>query len=550
VGRAAGAALGADPVVLLVTEGGYPFYRGGVSVWCDRLIRDLPSVKFALVSFVGSPRIDAVYPLPGNVISCAKVPLWGIREVLEANDTLTIEGLRRRRRETSDELLRREFLPSFRALIAELYQERASLDRLADAIHGLYRFFMRHDFDTALRSRPAWQCFVEAARDQFAAAAARIGYDTGECSVADVTAGMTMLYRWLIPLANALPRADLVHATSVGLPSLAAIAAKLENGSPVLLTEHGVYLRERCLQEFHTPSSLFVKFLTIRFALHVTELSYSVADQISPGSDYNRRWELRGGAKPERIATIYNGVDPESFRPTEPQNETPLVVWVGRITPVKDLITLIRAAGAVHDAHPDVRFALFGAAPEGDEEYYKECVDLVGELGLRTVIEFRGYVPSAEDAFNEGDVVVMSKPCSAKGPSSQQRSAGSPRRSKAAGSRSSHGTRVLSPRASSDSSTIPCCGGAWARRHGSGRPRSSTSANAAPRTRRATAASLPIPSPLPPLRMKLPRRHVCFRTDRMSGPLPHADSRDDRGGAACRGRSRRIAHGGPSEPSG
>lgn len=408
MGRAAGAALGADPVVLLVTEGGYPFYRGGVSVWCDRLIRDLPSVKFALVSFVGSPRIDAVYPLPGNVISCAKVPLWGIREVLEANDTLTIEGLRRRRRETSDELLRREFLPSFRALIAELYQERASLDRLADAIHGLYRFFMRHDFDTALRSRPAWQCFVEAARDQFAAAAARIGYDTGECSVADVTAGMTMLYRWLIPLANALPRADLVHATSVGLPSLAAIAAKLENGSPVLLTEHGVYLRERCLQELHTPSSLFVKFLTIRFALHVTELSYSVADQISPGSDYNRRWELRGGAKPERIATIYNGVDPESFRPTEPQNETPLVVWVGRITPVKDLITLIRAAGAVHDAHPDVRFALFGAAPEGDEEYYKECVDLVGELGLRTVIEFRGYVPSAEDAFNEGDVVVMS----------------------------------------------------------------------------------------------------------------------------------------------
>lgn len=408
MGRVVGAPLGADPVVLLVTEGGYPYYRGGVSVWCDTLIHDLPDVSFALMSFVGSPRIDAKYPLPSNVTSCAKVPLWGIREVLETSDTLTMAELRRRRRDTNDAVLRRNFLPSFRTLVAELYQERASVDRLASAIHGLHRFFIRYDFDTALRSRPTWQCFLDAAREQFAPAAARIGYNTADCSLADVTAAMTLLYRWLIPLANPLPPADLVHATSVGLPSLAAIAAKLENGSPVLVTEHGVFLRERCLQELHAPSSLFVKFLSMRFALHITALSYSVADQISPGSNYNRRWELRGGAQPERLATIYNGVDPESFRPAERRDATPLVVWVGRITPVKDLITLIRAAAVVRAARSDVRFALFGAAPQGDEQYYNDCVDLVRSLGLESVVEFRGYVPSAEAAFNEGDVVVMS----------------------------------------------------------------------------------------------------------------------------------------------
>lgn len=396
------------PAVLMVTEAGYPYYRGGVSVWCDRLIRDLPDVSFRLVSFVASPRIDMKYELPANVTSCAKVPLWGMREVLEARQTLTIEELRRRRRDTTDALIRRVFLPSFRAFVAELYEETASRAHLASAILGLHRFFIRYDFDTALRSYVVWQCFVELAQERFAPAVAKIGYQSSDCSLADVTEAMTLLYRWLIPLAMPLPTADLVHATSAGLPSLTAIAAKLKDGSPILLTEHGVFLRERCLQEIHSPSRLFVKLLGIRFAIHITELSYALADQISPGSNYNHRWELRGGASPQRLMTIYNGVDPESFRPAVRRGTTPLVVWVGRITPMKDLITLIRSAALVHAARPDARFALFGAAPEGDEQYYRECQRLVAELGLERVVEFRGYVPSAEEAFNEGDVVVMS----------------------------------------------------------------------------------------------------------------------------------------------
>jgi glycosyltransferase involved in cell wall biosynthesis len=392
----------------MVTEAGYPYYRGGVSVWCDRLIRDLPDVSFRLVSFVASPRIDMKYELPPNVTSCAKVPLWGIREVLESRETLTIEELRRRRRDTTEALIRRVFLPSFRAFVEELYEETASSKRLVSAILGLHRFFIRYDFDTALRSHAVWECFVELAQERFAQAIARIGYRSGDCTLADVTEAMTLLYRWLIPLAMPLPTADLVHATSVGLPSLAAIAAKLKDGSPVLLTEHGVFLRERCLQEIQSPSRLFVKLLGIRFAVHITALSYELADQISPGSNYNRRWELRGGASARQLTTIYNGVDPDSFRPAVRPDTTPLVVWVGRITPMKDLITLIRSAAVVHASRPDVRFALYGAAPEGDEDYYRDCQRLVRELGLEGVVEFRGYVPSAEEAFNQGDIVVMS----------------------------------------------------------------------------------------------------------------------------------------------
>jgi len=41
--------------VCLVNEGSYPHYRGGVSTWCDMLVRGLPEIDFVLVSLVADP---------------------------------------------------------------------------------------------------------------------------------------------------------------------------------------------------------------------------------------------------------------------------------------------------------------------------------------------------------------------------------------------------------------------------------------------------------------------------------------------------------------
>ena len=47
--------------VLLITEGTYPFHWGGVSTWCDLLLRHLPQVEFSLLSIVGDPRIESLF---------------------------------------------------------------------------------------------------------------------------------------------------------------------------------------------------------------------------------------------------------------------------------------------------------------------------------------------------------------------------------------------------------------------------------------------------------------------------------------------------------
>lgn len=63
--------------IALMTEGTYPFAFGGVSVWCDQLIRGMPGYDFHLVALVATAAEPAVWALPGNVVSMVKVPLWG-----------------------------------------------------------------------------------------------------------------------------------------------------------------------------------------------------------------------------------------------------------------------------------------------------------------------------------------------------------------------------------------------------------------------------------------------------------------------------------------
>ena len=65
--------------VALMTEGTYPHQFGGVSVWCDQIIRGMPGYGFRLVALVATQAEPVVWVLPGNVSSMLTVPLWGPR---------------------------------------------------------------------------------------------------------------------------------------------------------------------------------------------------------------------------------------------------------------------------------------------------------------------------------------------------------------------------------------------------------------------------------------------------------------------------------------
>ena len=44
--------------VLMTTEGTYPYGAGGVSTWCDALIRNTPDVRYVLLPIMMNPHIE------------------------------------------------------------------------------------------------------------------------------------------------------------------------------------------------------------------------------------------------------------------------------------------------------------------------------------------------------------------------------------------------------------------------------------------------------------------------------------------------------------
>ena len=161
------------------------------------------------------------------------------------------------------------------------------------------------------------------------------------CRCATPRSPPTLLEHAVRPLAYRMPPVDLCHPAAAGLPVLVALAAKWRDGLPYLLTEHGVYLRERYLEYGGMPVA--VKAVMLRFYRALARHRVRRGHLIVAVSQFNQRWELRHGAHPAKVVVVPNGVEPLRYPPLESEPPVPTVVWVGRIDPLKDLHTLIRA---------------------------------------------------------------------------------------------------------------------------------------------------------------------------------------------------------------
>jgi glycosyltransferase involved in cell wall biosynthesis len=187
---------------------------------------------------------------------------------------------------------------------------------------------------------------------------------------------------------------------------MVALAAKWRLGVPFLMTEHGVYLRERYLAAgLGSPG---VKTAVLRFHRALARLAYWEADLVTPVSAFNARWAVRHGADPAKLAVIGNGVDPAGFPPLPGEPAEPVISWVGRIDPLKDLETLIRALAIVRESVPAARLHLAGPVPAGNEDYAADCRAVAAGLGVAGAVTWAGPCASSRDAFAAGQVAALS----------------------------------------------------------------------------------------------------------------------------------------------
>ncbi|SHL39587.1 GT4 family glycosyltransferase PelF [Actinacidiphila paucisporea] len=372
--------------VTLLTEGTYPHAPGGVSVWCDQLVRALPDVDFRVTALTATGLEQPVWELPPQVRALEAVPMWGG----------TPDGRKPRGRD------RRAFLGAWERLLTALLAEGSGADELfGPALYELAGWADAGVLPAGLRSEAAVRTLVGLWR--------RPGTDVAAARPTqhDALTGTDLLEHALRPLAATAPT-GVAHAVSGGLATLPGLLAHHREEVPLLLTEHGVYQRERYLGSRTGPHRWPVKSLILHFFRLLAREGYRHSALITPGNRYNRRWEEHGGADADRIRTVYNGVDPGAFPPAGPEPEVPTLSWAGRIDPIKDLETLIRAFALVREEIPAARLRIFGGTPRGGEEYRARCEALAATVGAADAVRFEGRVDDIRTAYAAGQVVMLS----------------------------------------------------------------------------------------------------------------------------------------------
>jgi len=387
--------------IALLLEGTYPFIRGGVSSWVHQVITGMPEYTFALIFLGGDPKHygKQQYTLPDNVTH------------LECHYLMDIQAVGKPRP-------RRGNKAAFEAQKCLHAQFKASADVPPDILHKVFadlgqkQGISREDF---LYSEESWEMIDENYRK----------YCT-EPSFVDYFWSIRIMHSPLFQLAEIarkMPPVRMLHSISTGYAGLLGAIASEQRGIPLALSEHGIYTKERKIDLsqadwIHDPTDLvsgtlneqlgYIRRLWIRFFEALGRLAYQQADPIVSLYQGNQARQLQDGAPADRTCIIPNGIDPARFdaaRQARADSIPKVLGLVGRVVPIKDIKTFIRAMRSVSEVIPDVEGWIVGPEDE-DEAYVRECKELVASLDLTERVKFLGF-QNVNDILQQLGLMVL-----------------------------------------------------------------------------------------------------------------------------------------------
>lgn len=376
---------GENADVCFLLEGTFPYVSGGVSSWVNQIICGFPELSFAIV-FLGSREedySDLRYALPDNVVH------------LEAHYLHAPQG----KPPITARKGNSKAFADIRALHDQyrLPEKTMSKDLLSDVMeHQRCGRFNEGDF---LYSRESWNYISEQYRT-FCTDPSFVDYFWA------VRIMHTPLWR-LMNIAQTLIPARAYHTVSTGYAGFLGALLKRQTGRPLILSEHGIYTKERKIDLFQAQwirdnrgildkedsEVAYFRELWIRFFEALGGECYHSADQIIALYEANRLRQIADGAPPERTMNIPNGINLHhlaSLRDKRTENVPLVVCLIGRVVPIKDIKTFIRAMRTATRTLPSLEAWIAGPEDE-NAEYAQECRNLVTSLDLDEHVKFLGF---------------------------------------------------------------------------------------------------------------------------------------------------------------
>lgn len=340
-----------------ILEGNYPYVRGGVSTWVDGFIRSVPTREFKLwtVADLESKRGQFAYKMPDNVVSIDENFLsssFNLR--INKNPNLKFSS---KEREAISQIIRCGD-PDW-SVILNIFHLHPNKP---------VEFFLSEEFLNILK---------DFAREQFPF----VSYSDLFWTV------RSMFLPLLFLIGQPMPEADLYHSPSTGYAGVLAALASLKYNKPFVLTEHGIYTREREEEILRSDwvishfkdywISMF--FMFSRFAYqraHCVTSLYRGASKIQQDL----------GCPEEKCEVVRNGLDVQAFAaiPEKPMDDWVDIAAIVRFAPIKDIKTMIYAFSRLKQNIEKVRLHIVGGVD--DEEYHQECLDLIKFLDIKDIV--------------------------------------------------------------------------------------------------------------------------------------------------------------------
>jgi len=343
--------------ICFILEGSYPYVRGGVSTWVDGYIRAMPQHEFVLwtITDLESKKGQFVYDLPPNVVEVHENSL-GSSFNLKINKNPNLR-FKEHEKEAISQLIRSAD-PDWKVIleIFNLHPSKSVEFFLSEEFLKILKDYVHEDFPFAGFSSLFWTV-----RSMF----------------------LPLLYL----ISQPMPEADLYHSASTGYAGVLGALGSIKYNKPYVVTEHGIYTREREEEILRSDwiTSHF-KDIWISMFFMFARLAYKQAHCVT--SLYRRASLIQQdlGCAPEKCLVIRNGLQYDNFAsiPEKKENDWIDIAIVARFAPIKDLKTLIYTFSRLKRDYDNVRLHIVGGVD--DEEYHKECLDLIDYLGVKDIV--------------------------------------------------------------------------------------------------------------------------------------------------------------------
>ncbi len=368
--------------VCIIAEGSYPYITGGVSSWIHSLITNLPEHEFIIYAIAAQEKQQGEfrYKLPPNVIEVKETFLdtylrehgeWGHRFRLTAEQQLAFQSL----------------------LGGEGHVDWGGIFTLLRTT----KFKVAADF---LMSKDFFDVLVEICGQKYA----HVPFTEFFWTI------RSMVLPLFISIRNDIPEADLYHSVSTGYAGVIGALAKHIYNKPYILTEHGIYSRER-EEEIIKADWVkgYFKDLWIEYFYRLSSCAYDYTDEVITLFNRNREIEIELGCDPEKIHIVPNGVnvaDYDELIDTIPSDEKKVRLGaIVRVVAIKDIKTMIQSFALVKQEIPEAELYIMGPTEES-KEYYEECLQLVESLQVEDVI-FTGEV-NVKQYLGRMDMILLS----------------------------------------------------------------------------------------------------------------------------------------------